>query len=123
MVSCCANPACRIEFKLLNGGDLYALERRSADTEFFWLCSACVPMVALRLDAMGGVSARLRSDALRPQPPHSDSLLRLVSRFSMDRTPWHRANRVQGRRFQSEPAQSALHSAQPHKPSNYLDTL
>ncbi len=56
MVSCCANPPCRIEFKLLNGGDLYALERRSANTEFFWLCSACVPMVALRLDAMGGVS-------------------------------------------------------------------
>ena len=113
MVSCCANPACRIEFKLLNGGDLYALERRSADTEFFWLCSACVPLVALRLDAMGGISARPRSDALRPQPPHSDSLLRLV----------YRANHAQGRRFQSDPAQSALHYAQPHKPSNYLDTL
>ena len=92
MVSSCVNPACCAEFKLLNGGDLYALERRSTDTEFFWLCSACVPVVALRLDAMGGISVRPRSDAQRPQPPHSDSHLRLVARSSMDPMPWHRAN-------------------------------
>lgn len=43
MVSCCVNPACRTEFRSLNTGVLYAAERGSADTEFFWLCSACVP--------------------------------------------------------------------------------
>jgi hypothetical protein len=35
MVSCCVNPACRAEFRSLNTGDIYAVERRSADTEFF----------------------------------------------------------------------------------------
>jgi len=34
MINDCFNPACRAEFRSLSGGDLYALERRSADTEF-----------------------------------------------------------------------------------------
>lgn len=42
MASRCVNPACRTEFKFSNTGDLYALERRSADTGFFWLCFACL---------------------------------------------------------------------------------
>ena len=75
MVSCCVNPACRAEFKLLNTGDLYALERRSADTEFFWLCFACALVVAPGLDAMGGVSVRTRSDARHPQLPDLNSCL------------------------------------------------
>jgi hypothetical protein len=80
MVSCCANPACRTEFRFI--GDFYALERSSADKEFFWLCSTWVPVVAVGLDAMGGVSVRPRSDSCRPRPPHLDSRLRLVPRFS-----------------------------------------
>ena len=54
MVSSWVNPACSTEFKLLNTGDIYALERRYSNTEFFWLCSACVLVVALCLDAAGG---------------------------------------------------------------------
>ncbi len=89
MASSCVNPACRTEFKFFNTGDLYALERRSADTEFFWLCSACVPSVALYLDPTGCVSVRPRCDAVRPQPPHPDCYLRLVAQRKL-RTPWHR---------------------------------
>jgi|ERR1700732_4613557 hypothetical protein len=91
MVRCCVNPACRAEFRFLNIGNLYALERRSTDTEFFWLCPACVPRVALSLDSMGRVSVRPKSDAVRPQPPHPDSYLRLVAQRK-PRTPWHRAS-------------------------------
>ncbi len=111
MVSCCVNPACRTEFKLLNTGDLYALERRSADTEFFWLCSACVPVVALGLDAMEGVSVRPRSDVRRPQLPHLDSRLRLVARSSVGRTPWHRSNRAHGATFRSGSERNPLSSS------------
>jgi hypothetical protein len=94
MVSCCANPACRTEFRFT--GDLYALERSSADKEFFWFCSTWVPVVALGLDAMGGVSVRPRSDSCRPRPLHLDSRLRLVPRFSTVPTPSHRPNRAHG---------------------------
>jgi hypothetical protein len=37
MIERCVNPTCRTEFNLLNAGDHYAYDRRSADTEFFWL--------------------------------------------------------------------------------------
>jgi len=88
MVNCCVNPVCRAEFKLLNTGDLYAYERPTADTEFFWVCSACGPEVNLHLDARGGVSVRPRSDINRAQPPHPDGHLRLVAR-PMKRLPWY----------------------------------
>lgn len=71
MVSCCVNPACRTEFRSLNAGVLYAVERGSVDTEFFWLCSACVPRVPLCLDPTGCISVRPRCDAVR-QPPYPD---------------------------------------------------
>jgi hypothetical protein len=99
MVSCCVNPACRTESKLLNKGYLYALERRSADTEFFWLCSACALVVEMSLDEMGGVSVRPRSGTRHPQLPHLDSRLRLVARPSVEQTPWHRASRALGATF------------------------
>ena len=95
MVTSCVNPACRTEFRFLNPGDLYALERRSTDTEFFWLYSAYVPRVALSLDPMGCVSVRPKSDAVRPQPPHPDGYLRLVAQRKL-RTPWHRASLARG---------------------------
>ena len=56
MVNDCVNPACGTELNVFNTGELYALERRSADTEFFWLCPACVPVVTLGLDATGSVA-------------------------------------------------------------------
>ncbi len=58
MVKQCVNSSCREEFKLLNGGDLYALERRTANTEFFWLCPACAREYELYLDPTGTVSVR-----------------------------------------------------------------
>jgi hypothetical protein len=95
MVSCCVNPACRIEFRSLNTGVIYAVERRSADTEFFWLCSACVLVVALSLDSMGNVSVGPKCDAGHLQAPHPDSRLRLVY-SPVENTPWLRAGLARG---------------------------
>jgi hypothetical protein len=95
MVTSCINPACRNEFRFLNTGNLYALERRSADTEFFWLCSACVPLVALSLDPIGCISVRPQSDTVRPKPPHPDGYLRLVAQPKL-RTPWRSAGHDRG---------------------------
>ena len=111
MVSCCVNPDCRTEFKLFNTGDLYALERRSADTEFFWLCSACAPVVAVGLDAIGGVSVTQRSVGRRPQPPHLESCLRLVARSSVEHTLWHRFDRAHGSTFSKGSGRNAPSSS------------
>ena len=121
MVIRCVKPACRNELRFLNAGNLYALERRSADTEFFWLCSACVPLVVLSLDPRGCISVIPQSDAVSPQPPHPDAYLRLVaqSKFTYTMAPWHHAR---------EPSQSDLnalrflHRARPHKPRQSQDT-
>lgn len=78
MVNNCVNPACSTELKILNTGELYALESQSANTKFFWLCPACIPEVTLGVDPMGSLSVRKRSDSERPQPPHPDNRLRLV---------------------------------------------
>jgi hypothetical protein len=91
MVSYCVNPACRAESKVFDVGDLYALERRSADTEFFWLCSDCVPVVALCLDPLGFVLVRPQSDTVRRQPPHPDGYLRLVTHRKLG-MPWLRGS-------------------------------
>jgi hypothetical protein len=89
MVDCCANPACRGEFKMLHSGDLYALERRAANTEFFWLCSGCAPQFDLVLNAEGRLSFRPQSGGRHTHPVDRDANLRLVSRAS--RTPWRNA--------------------------------
>jgi hypothetical protein len=85
MVKRCVNSSCCEEFKLLNGGDLYALERRSANTEFFWLCSACACMYELYLDPMGSVSIRAGGLINRVPPPHPEVNLRLISRMTRPR--------------------------------------
>jgi hypothetical protein len=85
MVKRCVNSSCREEFKLLNGGDLYALERRSVNTEFFWLCSACARAYELYLDPMGTVSVRDGSQIHRVPPPQPDANLRLISRMMRPR--------------------------------------
>jgi hypothetical protein len=85
MIKNCVNPACGTEYKLFNSGDLYALERRFADTEFFWLCSECASGFDLHIDTTGCVSRRLRGD--RGQAPHPDGTLRLVAR-ALRRIPW-----------------------------------
>jgi hypothetical protein len=98
MISCCVNPACRAESKSLNTGDIYAVERRSADTEFFWLCSACVPVLALSLDPIGSVSVGPRCDAGHLQGPHPDGRLRLLY-GPVEHTPWLRARLARGLTF------------------------
>jgi hypothetical protein len=60
MVKCCVNPDCGTEFKLFNAGELYALESRSADTEFFWLCPACESLLIPCIDSKGDVSVKAR---------------------------------------------------------------
>ena len=85
MLKRCVNPACREEFKLLNGGDLYALERRSDNTEFFWLCTECARVYELYLDPVGYVSVRAVSLIHRSPPPHPDANLRLISRQTRPR--------------------------------------
>jgi hypothetical protein len=95
MVSSCSNPACDREVQLLNMGKLYAFERRSVPTEFFWLCADCPPLVALFLDPMGCVSVRPRSDPGSPQPPHPECDLRLVA-GSEGRTRWRWSSLVGG---------------------------
>ena len=110
MVSCCVNPACRTEFRSLNTGALYAVERRPMDTEFFWLCSACVPVAALALDPMGCISVRPQSDVVRPQPPHPDGDLRLVTQ-SKRRTPWHGASLARGLTLSGEHGPDPLRSS------------
>jgi hypothetical protein len=59
---------------------LYALERRSRDTEFFFLCSNCAGRYDLYLDPAGGVSIRPRGTAYRGLPTHSEEGLRVVTR-------------------------------------------
>ena len=78
IVNCCLNSVCRAEFKLLNDGDLYAFERQCADTEFFWLCSACASEFDLYLDRTICVSLRPKGD--KGQAPHPDGTLRIVAR-------------------------------------------
>ena len=78
IVKCCVNRDCRAEFNHLDGGDLYAFERQCADTEFFWLCSACASQFDLYLDPTVCVSLRPRGD--KGQAPHPDGTLRLVAR-------------------------------------------
>jgi hypothetical protein len=95
MIRCCINPLCRAKFRSLNTGVIYAVERRSADTEFFWLCSSCVPVVALSLDSMGSISVGPRCDAGRLQRPHPDSRLRLLY-SPAELTPWLRARLARG---------------------------
>jgi hypothetical protein len=81
MISCCANPSCRVEFRFLNGGDLYALERELENTQFFWVCPACSRYLVLELDLDGSVSAEIRSRTNRaPHPPRPTSYLKLVYR-------------------------------------------
>lgn len=79
MVSSCMNPACSQEFRFLNAGALYAFEKQSADTEFFWLCSACAQVVVLDLDSTGHVSVRSRSSTAT-RPHNICSRLQLIYR-------------------------------------------
>jgi len=81
MVNRCVNPACHEEFRLLNAGDLYAHERRSADTRFLWLCAQCAATFELYFDPAGQVCLRPRSDT------RGNSLRTLTAIFGLSRDP------------------------------------
>ncbi len=68
-----------MEFKVLSSGDLYAHERRFAETEFYWLCSNCAARYDMYLDRAGRVSMR-RRNAIRQGWPEYAGTLRLVTR-------------------------------------------
>jgi hypothetical protein len=97
VVDCCANPGCDADFRLFHSGDLYALERHTADTEFFWLCSECAPQYDLLLSAEGRVSFHPRSEGRRGRPANPDSTLRLVSSDTHG-FPWGNSTPVDGPR-------------------------
>jgi hypothetical protein len=82
MVQHCLNPACRREFQLLHAGDLYALERGSADTEFFWLCSDCACRFDLTVDVSGVVRLSEHGEPRLTSRTARDGELRLISRCS-----------------------------------------
>ena len=79
MVNSCVNPDCGNELKTLNAGHFYAVERRSANTELFWLCPTCVTGFIFCLDLKNSPVVRPRSDRELRRPPHPDSRLLLVS--------------------------------------------
>ena len=90
MVNCCVNPACRTELRLLNSGDLYAIEKPSADTEFFWICTNCSSRFNLCLDSMGMISLQPRGESEPTHPPQIQARLRLVAR-ARRHMPWRHA--------------------------------
>lgn len=79
MANSCVNSDCGSELKALNAGHLYAVEGRSANTEFFWLCSTCTTAFILCLDLRGSPVVRPRSEGELRRPPHPESRLLLVS--------------------------------------------
>jgi hypothetical protein len=79
MIDRCAKPGCGADFRLFNSGDVYALERRSESTEFFWLCSECAPQFDLLLNADGRPSFHPRGERSQARPANPELMLRLVS--------------------------------------------
>lgn len=77
MVKRCVNPECRNEFRQLNTGDLYSLERASADTRFVWLCSACAGKMAISVNGAGEVSVVQLCGATIRTPASHTARLRL----------------------------------------------
>jgi hypothetical protein len=79
MVNRCANPACRTKLRLLNSGDLYAIERPLGVADHFWLCSNCASTLIPVVDSMGIVSLKPREDSRPANPPQTTTTLRLVA--------------------------------------------
>jgi hypothetical protein len=80
MVNNCANPVCRAAFKLLDSGDLYALERQTSNTEFYWLCPECASRFELDLNTWSGILLRHRGEQGHADMPRPEASLRLVAR-------------------------------------------
>lgn len=92
MVEQCVNHDCQQEFKRSTSGELYALDRRSAETEFFWLCPICASHFVVCLESEGRVGMRPRTEFRSLQRPDPERHLRLVTPRSV-RTPQVEAGR------------------------------
>lgn len=81
MINCCVNPSCGIECKLLDRGDLYAIERPNTEKEFFWLCSECAARLRPSLDSTGAfvLQPRTQSDQPASSPHFAAGSLYLVA--------------------------------------------
>jgi hypothetical protein len=90
MVNRCANPVCRTEFRLLNSGDLYAIEEPNGTTEFVWICSNCASRFSLYLDPAGIVSLEPRGGRQQAHSPQLKASLRLAA-HARHYLPWRHA--------------------------------
>lgn len=90
MVKHCINPDCRAEFKLYTSGFLYAHERPSQNTEFFWICTPCSTRFVPTLDDAGHVTVQPRTSGTQFLPPRRNGDLRVVS-MPAQRLPWRRS--------------------------------
>ena len=79
MVKRCANPECAHEFRHLNTGDLYMLDRASADTRFVWLCAECAATMAVSINSAGEVSVGRQRGSTTRMPANRAARLRLFS--------------------------------------------
>jgi hypothetical protein len=79
MVNHCVSPSCQEEFRCFTAGELYALDRRSADTEFFWLCPACASRFVIFLEPAGRVGVKPKAEFRSPERPDPERSLRLVT--------------------------------------------
>jgi hypothetical protein len=92
MVNRCVSPGCQEQFKCFTAGELYALDRRSADTEFFWLCPVCASHFVVFLEPAGRVGVKPKAEFRSPERPDPERRLRLVTPRSVG-TPWLEAGR------------------------------
>jgi hypothetical protein len=79
MVNRCVSPGCQEEFNCFTAGELYALDRRSADTEFFWLCPVCASHLVVCLETTGCVGVKPRAKFRSLERPDPERRLRLVT--------------------------------------------
>jgi hypothetical protein len=79
MVNRCVSPSCQGEFKCFIAEELYALDRRSADTEFFWLCPVCASHFLVCLEPAGCVGLKPKAEFRSPERPDPERRLRLVT--------------------------------------------
>lgn len=70
MIAACLNPKCQAPFARLGSGEVYALESRTQGrTEFFWMCSACLPQFALSMSGNGMLGVVPRAGKVHHLPP------------------------------------------------------
>jgi hypothetical protein len=79
MVNRCVNPGCEEQFKCFTAGELYSLDRRSTDTEFFWLCPVCASHFVVCFEPADRVGVKPKAEFHSPERPSPERRLRLVT--------------------------------------------